>query len=477
MMLEKCRALRWKVPLNRSFLFAATFLFVAMMNESVSKAPAASTTQGLSCTIVGTDADDVLVGTPESDVICGGAGNDLIIGGPGDDTLAGGSGEDTVSFAASSAAVSVRLSSDAVGEGIDVLTEIEHAVGSSWGDELFGAPDSNRLSGGPGNDVLNGGSGSDVLRGSAGADVLVGGAGNDALSGGGGNDLLRGGEGPDTLADASGRDRLFGGDGRDRLRTRDRQPYDLVAGGANVDLCIADAGDWRTGCRHPIVASHDRRVPVLTYHVIGDPPPGTPFTDLWVSASTFAAQMRYLDEHGYNVVNLQDVYDYWHGGPLPRKAIVVSFDDGFDSHYRRARPILARHEWSGTLNLALSHIGADLSRAEIRALLAANWELDSHSLTHAYLPGLSSTRLRAEVSGSRRILRRDFHVPVNFFCYPIGAYDARVVLAVRAAGYQGATTTEYGLASRSEPFTMDRVRISRGDGVAGLARKLGAHSG
>jgi peptidoglycan/xylan/chitin deacetylase (PgdA/CDA1 family) len=273
--------------------------------------------------------------------------------------------------------------------------------------------------------------------------------------------------------DGIGRDRLLGGGGRDKLRTRDRQPYDLVAGGAGVDLCVADAGDWRTGCSHPVVASHDRRVPVLMYHVIGDPPPGASRTHLWVSEPTFAGQMRYLDEHGYDVVNLQDVYDYWHGGPLPRRPVVVSFDDGFDSHYRRARPVLARHGWSGTLNLALSHIGPDLSRAEIRALLAANWELDSHSLTHARLPGLSATGLRAEVSQSRRILRRDFQVPVNFFSYPFGAYDTRVVSAVRAAGYQGATTVEDGLASRREPFTMNRIRISRGDGVAGLARKLG----
>jgi peptidoglycan/xylan/chitin deacetylase (PgdA/CDA1 family) len=347
-------------------------------------------------------------------------------------------------------------------------------VGTAASDVICGGAGNDLITGGPGNDTLAGGSGNDVLRGGSGADVLLGGAGNDALRGGEGDDRLRGGDGADALADAGGSDRLVGGDGRDRLRTRDRQPYDLVAGGADVDLCIADAGDWRTGCGHPLVASHARRVPVLMYHVIADPQPGTPNIDLWVSPTTFAAQMGWLDRHGYKVVNLQDVYDYWHGGPLPRKAVVVSFDDGFDGHYRRARPILARHGWPGTLNLAVSHYGPDLSGTEIRALIAVNWELDSHTLSHAFLPGLSATRLRAEVSGSRRLLRRRFHVPVNFFCYPTGAYDARVVAAVRAAGYQGATTTEYGLASRSEPFTMDRVRVSRGDGVSGLARKLRA---
>jgi peptidoglycan/xylan/chitin deacetylase (PgdA/CDA1 family) len=472
------RRLRVTGPLSLAFLVAATFLLVGI--RAGGRAPVVRSSarplagEGLSCTIVGTDGDDVLVGTPGSDVICGGAGNDLLRGGLGDDTLAGGSGFDTVSFAASPASVSVRLSGDAIGEGTDLLRGIENAVGSPRNDVLSGTPGPNRLLGGPGDDVVRGGLRSDILRGGLGADFLVGGAGNDMLSVDGGNDRLGGGDGSDTLVDATGRDRLFGGDGRDMLRSRDGQPFDLVEGRADIDLCVADAGDWRTGCRHPIVASHDRRVPVLMYHVIGDPAPGTPFTDLWVSASTLAAQMRWLDRHGYNVVNLQDLYDYWRGGPLPRKAVVVSFDDGFDGHYRRARPILARHGWSGTLNLALTHYGPDLSRHEIRALLAANWELDSHSLTHAHLPGLSATRLRAEVSNSRSILRRDFHVPVNFFCYPSGAYDARVVSAVRAAGYLGATTTEYGLASRNEPFTMDRIRISRGDGVAGLARKLGA---
>jgi len=65
-------------------------------------------------------------------------------------------------------------------------------------------------------------------------------------------------------------------------------------------------------------------------------------------------------------------------------------------------------------------------------------------------------------------------VPVDFFCYPSGRYDERVVEAVRRAGFFGATTTEYGLARPSEPFSLDRVRVNRTDGVAGFAAKLRA---
>jgi hypothetical protein len=61
---------------------------------------------------------------------------------------------------------------------------------------------------------------------------------------------------------------------------------------------------------------------------------------------------------------------------------------------------------------------------------------------------------------------------VDFFCYPGGSFDARVVRAVRAAGYLGATTTQPGLARPSELFTMPRIRIDSGDGPRELAKKL-----
>jgi hypothetical protein len=81
-------------------------------------------------------------------------------------------------------------------------------------------------------------------------------------------------------------------------------------------------------------------------------------------------------------------------------------------------------------------------------------------------------RPRREVAGSRAEIRGRFHVPAEFFCYPAGLYNARVVAAVRAAGFAGATTVRFGLARPSEPYTLARVRIDGGDGVAGVRGKL-----
>ena len=81
--------------------------------------------------------------------------------------------------------------------------------------------------------------------------------------------------------------------------------------------------------------------------------------------------------------------------------------------------------------------------------------------------------LRHEVAGSRRAIRRLFGVTPRFFCYPAGRYDAETIAAVEAAGFEGATTTAFGLASPTAArFTLARVRVDRGDGAAGLMRKL-----
>jgi peptidoglycan/xylan/chitin deacetylase (PgdA/CDA1 family) len=108
----------------------------------------------------------------------------------------------------------------------------------------------------------------------------------------------------------------------------------------------------------------------------------------------------------------------------------------------------------------------------VRQMLAAGWELDAHTITHPDLTHVGDAQLWNEVHGSRVELQRMFHVPVDFFCYPSGRYNAHVVAAVRRAGYLGATTTNYGLARPHDLYTLSRIRINGSDRVSGFARKL-----
>ena len=211
------------------------------------------------------------------------------------------------------------------------------------------------------------------------------------------------------------------------------------------------------------------------YHVIADPPLGTPYSELFVSRADFQGQMRWLEHRGYRPVTLRAVWDHWHrGAALSQKPIVITFDDGYREVAHDALPTMRERQWPGVLNLAVKNIGASggLSDGQIRRLISAGWEIDAHSLTHPDLTGLDAERLAREVGGARTELRRRFDVAVEFFCYPSGRYDAAVIAAVRRAGYLGATTTVEGLGDPHRPYELKRVRVSRRDGVKGLARKL-----
>jgi peptidoglycan/xylan/chitin deacetylase (PgdA/CDA1 family) len=218
-------------------------------------------------------------------------------------------------------------------------------------------------------------------------------------------------------------------------------------------------------------------VPILMYHVISSPPANAPYAELYVPRASFAAQVGWLAGHGYHAVTLQQVFDSWRGTrPLPSKPIVLSFDDGYLSQVTNALPILKARGWPGVLNLEYRNLLPvwGIRPPGIRKLLAAGWELDAHTLTHPDLTKVDAAQLREEVAGSREAIRKRFHVPVNFFCYPAGRYDDTVIAAVQQAGYLGATTTRYGLAKSSELYTLARVRVNGSDGVGAFAAKLEA---
>ena len=216
-------------------------------------------------------------------------------------------------------------------------------------------------------------------------------------------------------------------------------------------------------------------VPVLTYHAIGSPPKGAAYPDLYVSRAAFAAEMRALARRGFHAVTLSRVYEHWlHGARLPRHPIVITFDDGYRSVYEVAFPVLRRQKWPGVLNLEVRFMNKPwgLARTRIIRLLHAHWELASHTINHRDLTSLGPTALEHEVLDSRFLLQRTFVVPVRFFCYPAGRYDATVIEAVKAAGYVGATSTRSGLARPSEMYTLARIRVARGDSAAKLLSTL-----
>jgi peptidoglycan/xylan/chitin deacetylase (PgdA/CDA1 family) len=221
-------------------------------------------------------------------------------------------------------------------------------------------------------------------------------------------------------------------------------------------------------------------VPILMYHVINPPPAGAKFPGLYVSPQEFAAQMHALAAAGFHAVTMDQMRANWtRGTPLPAgKPIVLSFDNGYQSQYTQALPVLRRLGWVGVENMQLTGLPPSqggLSEAQIRGLVNAGWELDTQGISHADLITLGAAALHEQVAVARAQVRRRYHVPVNWFCYPSGHYDATVVAAVKAAGYVGSTTVVPGWASPGEdPYRLPRLRVLGGTSPESLLAELAA---
>jgi peptidoglycan/xylan/chitin deacetylase (PgdA/CDA1 family) len=297
---------------------------------------------------------------------------------------------------------------------------------------------------------------------------------------------------------------------RRATRRRRTQALGLIAVCALAVAAIAAASGGKSGSGHSATSSSSARatpsspprtgttaaapapsttggrpgttaVPILMYHVIAAPPAGAPFPGLYVQPAQFAEQMQALKDSGWHAVTMDQVAAQWRTGASlgAGKPVVLTFDNGYQSQYTQALPVLQRLGWVANENIQLSGLPPSqggLGEAQVRGLVAAGWELDTQGLSHADLITLGAERLNREIAVTRRTLQQRYHVPVNWFCYPSGHYDARVVSVVKAAGYAGSTTVVPGWAHPSDdPYRLHRLRVLGGtSGRALLAQIAGA---
>ncbi len=209
----------------------------------------------------------------------------------------------------------------------------------------------------------------------------------------------------------------------------------------------------------------DVHVPILMYHYVDEePPPAGPYADgLTVRTPDFVEELEYLAENGYHTVSLADVYLAMAGlGELPAKPVVLTFDDGGLDNYEVAFPLLKERGFVGTFFVITERVGVEgqMDWGQLREMADAGMSVQSHTVSHPDLTGVSDSRLRSELADSRAAIAEAIGEPGYVVCYPSGAHDERVIEAVEAAGYVMALATDKGVElSPAAPFEITRARV------------------
>jgi peptidoglycan/xylan/chitin deacetylase (PgdA/CDA1 family) len=181
------------------------------------------------------------------------------------------------------------------------------------------------------------------------------------------------------------------------------------------------------------------KVPILLYHNIQEKG-SSPYI---VRPAEFRAQMQALHEAGYQTVTISRLADVLRGGgSLPEKTVVITFDDGYESVYLNAYPILEEFGFQGVVFVIANTLEKDksygyLKQSQLRELLRRDWEIGSHSISHHNLK-TTPLGLRNEIEGSKQILEEAIGAPVTTFAYPYNISNAWIRERVEEYGYEAA---------------------------------------
>jgi peptidoglycan/xylan/chitin deacetylase (PgdA/CDA1 family) len=161
----------------------------------------------------------------------------------------------------------------------------------------------------------------------------------------------------------------------------------------------------------------------------------------------FAAFLELAVSHASNFICLSQL-----PSALPqtgRHRVAITFDDGYESDYSRALPLLAQYDLTATFFIVPTWIGKPdyLSWKQVRALSEAGMVIGSHTLTHPWLPELSQEMLCEELLGSRLEIEDRIGSSVKSLSLPGGYYTRPVLSAARKAGYLVVCTSDYGIDS------------------------------
>lgn len=240
---------------------------------------------------------------------------------------------------------------------------------------------------------------------------------------------------------------------------------------------------------------------ILCYHRVCDlhPQIGGIIRDLTVTPKAFDQQMNFLSKNGFNVITLDQYFDYKHKNIRPpKRSIVITFDDGYSDNYINAFKVLKKYNFKATFFIVTDYINSDrifswlkigditflqydkekeyllpLSKKAILEMDAYGATFGSHTKTHCYLTQINKNQIIDELRGSKEQLEKILAKPVKYFCFPHGDMNDFIKKQVKEAGYKAALALKGGTNSlKSDPFELRRILILSQDSLYKFKRKV-----
>ena len=209
-------------------------------------------------------------------------------------------------------------------------------------------------------------------------------------------------------------------------------------------------------------------IPILCYHRFGN----TGHIKMTIPEKKFRQQMQYLKDNDYRVIAMRDMQKFISGEEeLPKKAVIITIDDGYRSTYEIAYPILKELNFPATLFLYTDFTGAgDAVKWSQAKKMAASGLMDiqPHSKSH---PNMSLTktdesqteyqkRIFEEIDNPDRRISKRVKIPMHTFAYPFGDTNKMIISHLQDKDYDLGVTVQPGTnPAFAHPYMLRRTMI------------------
>jgi len=188
----------------------------------------------------------------------------------------------------------------------------------------------------------------------------------------------------------------------------------------------------------------ENQIPILEYHDISEKTDHerTLHSPYVILKNKFYDQMNWLSTEGFRTLTIDDAIS----GRIPKKAVVLTFDDGHISNYEFAFSILKEFNFSATFFIVPQLVGKRnyITRDQILEMYEHGMRFESHSLTHRYLIKLATADLILELRNSKKNIEEMIHSEVNHFSVPFGFYNGNLISFAKEIGYRTLVTEDFG---------------------------------
>ncbi|MCX5780353.1 MAG: polysaccharide deacetylase family protein [Firmicutes bacterium] len=240
----------------------------------------------------------------------------------------------------------------------------------------------------------------------------------------------------------------------------------------------------------PLAVYYTDQAAILVYHHLDDNETGAT-----ISPQHFAAQIASLKNKGYNFISLKQLGDFLAGQQeIAPNAIVITFDDGYESVYKYAYPILVENHIPASIFVIVKNVGLTenqipkLTWDQMQAMQAQGMSFYSHTynshqlvrrqdgteapalISPQYLPSQQRdenwseyrARIAEDLRRSQTTLENTLHSEVNFLALPYGLGNATVTQTAQQLGYDFLLSVDPGMVNKnSDPWALKRINAGQ----------------